>query len=197
MASRFPVALAALTAILLGALAVPGARADCDGPYPSFREAAPSAKRVVYGDVVAVEPVQGAGPDGRSSRFVLEGLSVVGSIRRERVEVRDLQSQPCAGYLVARVGDRVAIAFEGRAFSPGIEVNAIAWLSGEPPDLIGIEVVTESEVYEILGIQPARVEPTRPAGPEPGIPWLAVIAALALGVGGALTLRRLRTEDLG
>ncbi|MDF2734332.1 MAG: hypothetical protein K0S97_955, partial [Chloroflexota bacterium] len=85
------------------------------------------------------------------------------------IDVRDVQTQPCSGFIVARPGDRIAIAFEGHDFAPAQVVNAVAWLGGEPPPFDGIESTTIGAIYARLG----RVPPV-PASPDaaaPSIDW--------------------------
>jgi hypothetical protein len=171
----------------------PLARADCDGPYASFRDTAASARLVVVGDVVAIEPVEWMWPDGRSSRFTLRAWSVRDDTGPIDLPVRDVLSQPCAGYLPARIGDQVAIAFEGRAYSPQVTVNAIAWVGGSPPNLDGIETLTLAEVFQSIGRPvPATFPPAETPAPGSDFPWLPLVSVVAVVlVGGALLGRLL------
>ncbi len=185
--------LVACAAVIVAGRPAPVA-ADCDGPYPSFREAAPSARRVVIGDVVAMEPVdQWLDMEGRSSRFTLQAWSILDGVGPVVVPVRDLVSQPCAGYLFGKVGDQVAIAFDGRAFSNRIEVNAIAWVGGRAPDRIGIESLTVGEVFMAVGLPVPAVFPPQAVSadaPDPGPSWLPVAAVVAGLLAAAVVLRR-------
>ena len=161
---------------------------ECSGPFPSFERASASARRIVIGEVIATLP--GAEPmeDGRSSQFLLRGWSVLEDDRPLEMEIRDVETQPCSGYIVARPGDRIAIAFDGHDFAQAQVVNAVAWLQGEPPPFEGIEVTTIAAIYALLGRVPpvpAAPDPVAPAGPSidrPIIVLLAVAAASALGV---------------
>jgi hypothetical protein len=159
---------------------------ECDGPFPSFEHAAPSARRIVIGQVIATLPGADALDDGRTSRFVLRGWSVLESDSPVEIDVADLQSQPCAGYIVARPGDRIAIAFEGHDFAPAQVVNAVAWLQGDPPRVDGIESTTIGAIYALLGRVPpvlASPSPTEP-GTGPFIDWPIALAVLVAGVSG-------------
>jgi hypothetical protein len=176
-------------------LATSPARAECDGPYPPFREAAATADRIVYGEVVDAQPVDWGVGDGLTSRFAVQGWSLLGGARPDRVEVMDLVSQPCAGYLVARLGDWVAIAFEGRAFSTNVEVNAITWIAGRPPDRDGLESMTEWELFALPGVDPPPA--ADPPAPGYGLGWLGVAALLGVLAGSVLVLRRLVAGDDG
>ena len=160
--------LVAIVGLLAGATVMSPsiALAECDGPYPSFRNAAPSARRIVIGQVVATLPGPPGFDDGRTSRFTLRGWSVLEGDKPVEIDVRDVQSQPCAGYIVARPGDRIAIAFEGHDFTPPMVVNAVAWIedAGAPP-FDGIESTNVGAIYALLGRVPPTLAPA--AAPDP------------------------------
>ena len=173
--------------------ATPPVAAECDGPIPSFRAVAASAKHVVIGEVVGVRPseLNGDSADGRSTRFTLRVTEVPRGRAPRTMEIDDLPTQPCAGFVRARVGDRIAIAFDATDFEPPIRVNTAAWLRGVPPgsehDLISaFEPTTRAQVYALLGLEPPdtaappfRVAPTG----EP--PWsLLAVAAVAGAAAG-------------
>jgi len=110
--------------------------------------------------------------------------------------VRDVQSQPCAGYVMARPGDRIAIAFDGHDFTPPIVVNAVAWVEGAPPPFDGIESTNVGAIYTLLGrVPPVLVSPAAPE-PPPGDPardgrfWLLVALLAAVMFLGAFGWRR-------
>ncbi len=175
--------------VVVGLLVLSGAPAlvapvdaECDGPYPSFREVAPGAERVVVGQVVATRPSDWGTDDLRSSRFTLQAWSLKDGLGPFSLDVDDVRSQPCAGDLVAAVGDQVAIAFDGRAFSTAVRANAIAWISGQPPDLAGVEVVSLPQIYELLQLpMPAAIPLQAGALAEPSaVPWPAVGAGIVV-----------------
>jgi len=179
---------------------------ECDGPFASFRNAAPSARRIVIGDVVATLPGPPVENDGRTSRFTLEGWSVLDGDQPITIDVRDLLSQPCAGYIVARPGDRIAIAFDGHDFVPLTVVNAVAWI-GPAPEFLGIESTDVPAIYALLGRVPPTVAPwpVRGAAAERGVPptntalpLLAVaVLVLLLGLGLVAWRRWLILERSG
>jgi hypothetical protein len=188
--------LVAAAAFVAGGLlaSAPGAAAECDGPYASFREAAPTAQRIVYGEVVAVRPVEWGVGDGLTSRFTVEGWSLLGGARPDIVDVDDVLSTSCSGYLIARLGDRVAIAFSGRAFATRVEVNAIAWLEGRLPDRVGLETITEPELLDLVGVQlPVAADPADPEGPPFG--WLAIGLLVGLAAASAVVFRLVLVDD--
>jgi hypothetical protein len=167
--------------------------AECDGPIPSFRGVAATATRVVIGEVVEVHPSEltAEGADGRSSRFTLRVIEVPRGRAPRTMEIVDVVTQPCAGVVIARLGDRLAIAFGALDFEPPMRVNTAAWLRGVPPfteidALSAFESTTREEVYALLGIQPpdTAVAPHTDGGPG-GLPWWPLaVAALAGGVAG-------------
>jgi hypothetical protein len=127
------------------------ASAECDGPFPSFRDALTSAERVVIGDVLEVQPSElWDGGDGRSSRFSLGVRHVLRGSAPAVMPIRDLPTQPCASMVVARVGDRIAIAFDATDYTPPMPVNAVAWIAGTPV-FEGLERYTVEEVFSLMG----------------------------------------------
>jgi len=98
-----------------------------------------------------------------------------------------------SGYLVARLGDRVAIAFGGRAFTTQIEGNAIAWIAGRMPDGAGLERLTEAGLFELVDIDPALSAPESVDQPSE-IPSPLIAAAGGIAMAAALGLRRMRAD---
>ena len=145
--------ISAAWVIAMAAVAVGGSPvvAECDGPPPSFRDALSTAKRIVIGDVTAVHGggLAEVGADGRSSRFTLRIDLVLRGHAPSIMEIQDVVMQPCAGTVIARKGDRIAVAFDALDFTPPIRVNAFAWIRGTPPQ--GNGTVTEAEVLRRLG----------------------------------------------
>lgn len=180
-------------AIVLGGLVVaaPPAAAECDGPLPPFRQALPTADRVVIGEVIATRRggiiLHDAGGRG-SSRFTLRVELTPRGTSERVIEIRDLPTQPCAMAAYAHVGDRIAIGFGATAFTPQTDVNVIAWLGGRPMDYIGVEATTVAAIYRRLGLD---LPDTSTATPEsPGrTSWIVVLVAAGL-FGGAVAFRR-------
>jgi hypothetical protein len=187
--------------------------AECDGPIPSFREVAPTARTIVIGDVTAVHPggLTNGGSGDRWSRFTLAVRFVVRGSAPATMRVRDLPTQPCAPGLIARRGDRIAIAFDGQAFTPAMAVNAAAWIDGEPPYagptwLSHFESVTADAVFRLAGIDPPATDTSVAEEPadaeEPGgaadpaafdpWPWIELLL-ISSGVAFLLLSRRERT----
>lgn len=175
------------------ALAPPPAAAECDGPYPSFRNAAPSARQIIIGQVVEAAGDRADRSDGRTSTFLLRGWSVLENSRPVDVQIDDVPTQPCAGVIVARPGDEIAIAFGGRDFQPPQVVNAVAWLNGAAPQLIGIETITFAEVYALVGLDAPISLPdqVRPAVEDQTL-WLLALPLIAAAAGAIALWSHLR-----
>jgi hypothetical protein len=188
--------LSVAAAIGLTVFATSGTPADaeCDGPAPSFLPALATAKRIVIGDVIEVQAGGLLEPqaDGRSSRFTLRVRYVLRGDAPARMDIRDLVMQPCAGTVIARTGDRIAIAFDAVDFTPPIRVNAVAWIRGTPPE--GNETITQTAIFEHLGLtapNTAIAPPDAPARLWPmGIFVLVLAGMLGFVLGWRLPRRR-------
>ncbi|MEA2519168.1 MAG: hypothetical protein QOF49_1248 [Chloroflexota bacterium] len=183
-----------MAAIALGALAASplDVAAECDGPVPSFRDAVATAKRVVIGDVIDARGgglVPPGSNDGWSSRFTLRVRYTVIGVAAQTIEIADLPTQPCAGVVQAREGDRIALAFDATDFSPSTPVNTVAWIRGTPWDFVGVETITVADVFRLLDLTPPDTS-TVPERPVERLP-VGVLAALLIGaLGGGLAWRR-------
>jgi hypothetical protein len=96
-----------------------------------------------------------------------------------RVEVDNLASGGCSRNIVARVGDRIALALDATAFDGSTAANGAAWIVGRPPD--GYDMTTVEAVFDLAGVplpDPSVVapEPSRTPG------WLGA-AITGIGVG--------------
>jgi hypothetical protein len=166
------------------------AAAECDGPPPPFVETVASAKRIVIGDVVAIDPASDAGP-GRSRHFTLQVSHVVRGQLIERLDVNDVPMQECAGDLVAGLGDRIALALDATAFTPAIPANGVAWIAGRTPE--GLETTTIEDVYKLAGV-PMPEPPAAAPTPDVTSVWLGpavwgLAVALVLVVVGVVGRR--------
>lgn len=185
-----------LAALLVVGLSVDGQPvwAECDGPIPSFRSGASTAKRVVIGDVVSVEPggLVEDGVDGRSSRFTLHVRYVLRGEAPSLMEIRDLATQPCAPLVIAADDDRLALAFDAIDFTPPIHVNTVAWIRGAPPDWIGVERITLEEAFALIGLDPPDTSTEQEPADQPRVSpaLLAVLTGLLTLLVGALRLTR-------
>lgn len=185
------VAALALAAAALLAPATP-VLAECDGPLPPFLQTVATARRVVVGDVVAVRGGGLSDPsisEGLSSRFTMRVVAVLRGAPASKLDISDLPTQPCAGVVGARVGDRLAIAFDGMAFTPPLRVNGVAWLRGVP--ILGAVSTTMPAIRAAL----ARSVPdtSAQAAPPPGGDGAAALW-LSFAAGVVVTLRRARRE---
>lgn len=168
--------------------------AECDGPVPSFHDALATAKRVVIGDVVAVRRggmVRPTASDPSSSHFLLRIRYTPVGTAPTFMLIRDLPTQPCAGFVLAREGDRIAMAFGAIDYSPPIEVNTVAWIRGTPWDHAGVETTTTAEVFRRLDMTPPDTATLNP-GSAPGLSLGLIVVLTAGAVGGLLFWRRAR-----
>ena len=151
---------------------------------PSFAKVARTADQVVIG---AVSTVEVEAPNEYASAFTVTVESVLVGPIQAVIEVRDLVSNPaCATVLLAREGDRIALAIGGTDFGYAKQVSAIAYLAGIPhrPD---IESMTVADVHAAAGIPDTAVPPaTNPVGRAV---W-PVAAAVFVGCVLALRSRR-------
>jgi hypothetical protein len=180
--------LTAASIAIAGVFGLAGAAAaECDGPPPPFAETVASAKRIVIGDVVAIDPASDAGP-GRSRHFTLQVSHVVRGQLIERLDVNDVPMQECAGDIVAALGDRIALALDATAFTPAIPANGVAWVDGPAPE--GLETTTVEEVYKLARVPmpapgPAAAADTMPSWLGPALWGLAVAVVLVIvGIAG-------------
>ena len=178
--------ISAAWVIAMAAVAVSGSPvvAECDGPPPSFRDALSTAKLIVIGDVTAVHGggLGEVGADGRSSRFTLRIDLVLRGHAPAVMEIQDLVMQPCAGTVIARTGDRIAVAFDALDFTPPIRVNAFAWIRGTPAQ--ENETITEAEVFRRLGREAPDTAIGTPRSVAPPSPSSAPILVVLPGLFG-------------
>ena len=184
----------ALLGLAAGSLPV---AAECDGPIPSFRDALETATRVVIGDVIAVHRggiFEEDGAGALSSRFTVRVRFTPVGEAPETMEIADLPTQPCATVVMARKGDRIALAFDATDFTPPIHVNTVAWIRGAPPDVAGAETITTAEVFRLLNL----AEPDTATADDhwaTDAPILALIGVAAAALAGVLAGRRPRRAD--
>jgi hypothetical protein len=132
-----------------------------------------TADQVVIG---AVSNAEIEAPNEYASAFTVSVERVLVGPRQAVIEVRDLVTNPaCGTTLMARDGDRIALAIGGTDFGHAKRVSAIAYLAGIPhrPD---IESMTVADVYVAAGIPDTAALPAaRPVGVAV---WLVVAAAI-------------------
>jgi hypothetical protein len=165
--------------------------AECDGPPPPFDETVLSSRQVFIGDVVAVKPGSLA-VDGRSNGFTMHVTHAVKGGPTGPLEINEVMTQDCDGQIVARLGDRIAVALKATAFHPPVAANGVAWIEGDPPE--NFEKTTINEVYRLAGVPIPDSTVALDTAPERPPPWLgAVMWGLAVGlvfVVGAVVARR-------
>ena len=181
--------------LLAAGLAVAGATpafAACDGPVLSFHDYATSAARSVIGDVIAVDPgAPWTDEQGRSSRFTLRVRYVLRGQADAVLTLRDLAFQPCTDHIIiARKGDRIALALGASGFSPKTTFDTVAWIRGTPPDFAGIERITVAEALALVGLTPGDTSTASP--PTEPIAPLGDVAFLLAGLAGWVVAWRWR-----
>ena len=199
--------LVAIGALLAGSHPV---LADCDGPFPAFRQLVKSAKTIVIGDVVAVS--RGGAWDavdgGVSSRFTLKIAFLLRGSSDATIEVDDLPTTQCASVVGARLGDRIALAVDGSAFDRPSGVNMVAWIDAVPPPGFGPGSISQAdtfsvnEVFALIGQEmPSPRDPeSPPVGAEPSqsliLPGLLAATLVGAIAFAALVRRRVHAGDI-
>ena len=180
----------AIVLLLLVGIGNPtSALADCDGTAPRFSLVASSADRVVVGTVVAVHPSRYSYGEGRSLNFRLVVERVLKGKQVRELEIHDLPLNPCTDHLVARVDDKIAIAFNALdEYAPPLRVNAVAWLDGEPVNS-SVESLSLAEVYAALGLELPDTSTLPAEDADATGPWFGVALGL-FWTGMLLGLRR-------
>jgi hypothetical protein len=192
MLSGRPVALflaASLVGVALELAAPAPARAECtvSEPWPSFRQVAPSADRIIVGTVTW-------NPGGRfNNRFTLNVDEVLRGKAPESIEFKAFVSgmpvvrcDDGALRVRKRVGQRMAIAYGGHVPSVKGPINTVAFIKPSRPTFINpnLERLTIEEVRQI-----ARMPATDTAAPTAGGTPAASAPMLALPwILGAITL---------
>lgn len=181
----------ALVAATMVHLTAPRVAAECtqSDPWPSFRGAAPTAARIVVGEVVEDR-------DPNSDLYVaVFGLRVDTVLRgppypENVIEIRHLHSGLprviCESVARVLIGDVVAFAFDARD-PTGRPINAFAYIRGVPNEMVpGIERITWDELA--LLTRPS-LEPEPQTGSIAG-PIVVLIGVLLAVVGLGLFVRR-------
>ncbi len=200
-----PVVALVLATLGLGALSMArpsAALGDCSqlDPWPSFRQAAPSAKTILIGTVTWT-------PGGKiNNRFTLRVDEVLRGTAPDELEVAALHSgmpeMICPGdssLTVRRVGERLALAYGAHLPGQRRTITAVAFVKPSRPHrffLPRMERLSAAEVRAIAAAPPPTDTSPSVTSPEQspsrrigiGLPWTAVVAALLV------TLRRFRVR---
>jgi hypothetical protein len=187
--------MAAIALLLVGGSST---SADCSvlSAWPSFRETAPSARRITVGTVIET-----SGGDVNNV-FTLRVDEVLrGSEGPSVLHFRAFRSgapQPiCPGDSVLRVrdiGERLAFAYGAQLAGFPPRITSVAFVSPSKPDrdlLPRMERLTISEVRAIAAeMPPTEAVPTARSGDPDLLPTEMLILLLALGT-GVYAFRRL------
>lgn len=162
-------------------------------PWPSFTEAAPTATRIVLGEVVESYFDDSA---DNAVHFRVRVDEVLRGSPQSTLEFREevrsgapLKLCPGDSLLRGRVGDVLAFAFDARISSSPDPVLAVAWVRGRPHAFLmpGAERLTVSQVRAL-----ARLPATDTATPHPGDDSGDPPVAVFLGLFAAITLLVMR-----
>lgn len=176
-----------LAGVALSTTATPVA-AECTqlDRWPSFTEAAPSAKRIIVGEVVESYFDDSA---DNAITFRMRVDEVLRGRSRRALEFRDVVRSgaplticPGDSILRVRVGDILAFAFDARVASSPDPVLAVAWIRGTPDDFLmpGAERLTLAEVRSLAAL-PATDTALPSEERERSIPMIPLLAAGLLG----------------
>ena len=175
------------------------ARAACDGPIPSFREAARSAKVIVVGTVTATDPRDGD-PPGYASAFEIRVDHVLKGEAGARLALDQLQQSPCSGVLFVPQGAVIALALDAQAFQPPMAVNAPAFISGVSyPASFGDRALSkpdEMTLDEVFAAAGLPIPDSAAESPQPQIP-LPVIVFVLLAIAASVAALRVATPRSG
>jgi hypothetical protein len=180
----------------------PPAYAECTqlSPWPSFREAAPSARTILIGTVTWT-------PGGRiNNRFTLRVDEVLRGSAPSEIEIDRLHSgapEPnCPGessLKVRRWGERLAIAYDAHLRGLRRPITAVAFVRPSRPSpffLPGMERLSARDVREIAAAipetdtaLPAHGAPEMVAQVQAVLPWAAGAVSFVLGL-AAINRRR-------
>ncbi len=120
--------------------------------WPSFTDAAPSARRIILGTVVA-------GQSNATDHFVLRVDDELRGEAQDMIEFLRFRSLaptpqcPAESVLRAKVGDHLAIAYGARMKGLDHRIRAVAFVSPSAPDSLmrGAEQLDLIELYRIAG----------------------------------------------
>lgn len=163
------------------------AAAECSqlDTWPSFREAARTAKRIIVGEVVAGYSYDST---DRATQFrlrvdeLLRGLSDPVIDFRDGVYSGEATICPGDSILRVRIGDVIAFAFDARLSGSSNPVLTVAYVRGNPDKFLmpGIERLTLAEVRAAAGLPATDTITSRDAAPGQ-FPVVPLLAAALLG----------------
>jgi len=153
--------------------------------FPAFKAVAPSATTVVIGTVV--ENLRGH--DGAVATFRLQVDEILRGTSDATIDVIGLKSglpargnQACRAnaFVYARIGDVLAIAFDGKR-GDRTGVNTVAFIDGRPKaGKPGADILSRRQVYRATGVDGPQPDVMPPIGEQVAAIVAAVIAWLRL-----------------
>ena len=172
---------------LLAVTAVPVA-AECTGGLAPFRDAAPTAGRILIGTVTRVVPGIATDGVGRSPWFTVRVTDVVRGPRVTTLDVRDLAPGCSGDQITAAGGEVIALAIDAHGPGRWGTFSTVAWIHAagyvRPANRI-----TRAEVLVLASVAPETniVQPMTAGGG--GLPPLLPLAVAAV-IGTAVWFRR-------
>ena len=168
--------------------------------WPSFTDAAPTAKRIVIGKVDKAYLIDSA---DNAVEFHFAVTDVLRGLRTSAMEFRGgtysgapLHVCPRDSILRVRVGDVLALAFDARIAGAPNRVLAVAWIRGRPHPFLmpGAEKLTEQQVRGLALLPPTDSRPSTSAPSTPGPGEVVFIAAAVATFISVIRIRR-RVQD--
>jgi hypothetical protein len=179
--------LAPLLAItfLLGLASAAAAECTETDPWPRFSRVAAAGHTIV---LVEVEEILARGPSGRPTTYRLRVLETVKGESEPVLSAHRVYSnsptRDCSGHwLIAEIGDRLALAYGIPRDSVKGRISAVAFLN-EPAvrQGEGMEVLTAAQVRAIAGLPDTSTS----AAAAVEQPWQRDLLILAAGLSGAV-----------
>jgi hypothetical protein len=186
----------AWVALLVGAASPVAAECTRFDAWPSFREAARTADRIVVGEVLETYRVASGGTTityvvapGDDTLFF--DLRVIEVLRGRSDPVLEFREPVRSGaplkfcrdsHLFAHAGDLIAFAFDARVADFPKPVLAVAWLSGtlDPFTMPGVERMTIEDVRVLAGAPATDIVDPDPI-PARSVPVMPLLVASLLG----------------
>lgn len=162
--------------------------------WPSFRDAARSARTIVIGEVI------GGGPENWLDTFAFRVDEVVRGTAPHVMQIHELRSGlplticPSDSFAWVMNGDHLALALGALASDGKTRINAVAYVRGSPDSFLmpGVERIPAAEVRELAGLPATDALADQDAGPSS-----APLVLLSAILGAGLWLVRSRRSSTG
>jgi hypothetical protein len=154
--------------------------------WPAFRDGAATASRIVVGEVdqsYSYDSADNAVEFHVAVTDVLRGPMTGGLDFRGGTQTEPPPTEcPRDSILRVRVGDILAIAFDGASDSP-TSVRAVAWVKGRPHRFLmrGAEVLSLREARAVAAMPPTDTVSISPTSRSPHLPILPLVVGAIAG----------------